>query len=156
MPSLCGPPGRARRSGLSGCVRSQKRQDGLGELARPDLGKGMAAARKNLNFSPGDQTRKLFGKISRRDEVVLGADDQGRCLDARQAFGTVESEDRVDPAGGNLGRRKDRQVLRLQLPQALVVARDPPTWIEEQRVGLDVGARAETQEDILAQSEQPA
>ncbi len=107
---------------LCGRVRGKKRQDGLGEFARPHLGEGMAAAREDLDFGPGNEPRQLFGKIGRRDDVVLGADDQGRRLDARQAFGTVEGEDRVDPAGGDLGRRKDRKVLRLKLPQPLVVA----------------------------------
>ena len=91
----------------------EERQDGLSELARPDLGEGMAAAREDLDFRPRDQTRELFGKIGRGDDVVLGADDQRRRPDARQAFGTVEGEDRVDPAGGDLGRREDGEVLRL-------------------------------------------
>src|SRR6266849_2204326 len=113
MPSLCAPTATGAPDCLSGGVRGEEWQDGLSELARPDLGEGMAAAREDLDFRPGDQPRQLLGKVGRGYDVVLGADDQGGRLDARQAFGPVEGEDRVDPAGRDLGRRKDGEVMCL-------------------------------------------
>ncbi len=86
---------------------------------------------------------------------LLGADDQRWRLDPAELLGAVESKDRIDPAGGDLGRRKDRKVLRLGLAQALVVAGNPPARIEVKRIGLDIGAGSEPQQDVLAQPEQP-
>ena len=51
---------------------------------------------------------------------------------------------------------KTASALRLLLARALVVARDPPARIEEQRVRLHIGAGPEPQQDVLAQPEQPA
>src|SRR5215208_637372 len=116
----------------------------------------MTAAREDLDLRPGYQPRQLLGEIRWGDEVVLGADDQGRRLDPPEALGAVESEDRVDAAGGNLGRREHREVLRLQLPQTLVVPRHEPARIEIQRVRLNISARPKAQQDVLAQPEEPA
>src|SRR6202000_632438 len=40
--------------------------------------------------------------------------------------------------------------------QRLVVLRHPPAWIEEERGALEIGRRAETQQDLLAQREHAA
>src|SRR3954466_7344324 len=98
---------------LARCMRGEERQYGLAVFARSDLRKGMAAAREDLDLGAGDQPRQLLREIGRRDDVVLGPDDEGRRLDARQLLGAVEGEDRIDAAGCNLGRRKDGERLRL-------------------------------------------
>src|SRR4029077_7297131 len=130
-------------------VRSEKRQNRLIELARPYLGEGVAAAREYLDFRGRDQPGELLGKIRWRDDVVLGADHQGRRFDPSHAFGSAEGEDRIDPAGGDLGRREQRQALRLKLAQPLVVAGNEPTRIEEQRAGLHMGAGTERKNNVL-------
>src|SRR4051794_28184766 len=90
-------------------VRGEERQHGLAELPRSDLRQGMAAARKNLDLGAGDQPRQLLGEISRRNNVVLGADDERRYLDPRELVGAVEGEHRIDAAGRDLGGREDRE-----------------------------------------------
>src|SRR3954466_3778188 len=101
-------------------VRGEERQHGLTELARPDLRQGMTAARKDLDLGAGNQPRQLLGEIGRRDDVVLGANDEGRRLDLPELRGSVEGEDRVEPAGLPPGWRKGGERLRLHLTQALV------------------------------------
>src|SRR6202011_3960342 len=92
---------------------------------------------------------------TRGDDVVLGADDQRWRLDPPQTPRPGEGEDRVDRAGRYLRWRKQRQVLRLLLTQPLVVASDPPAWIEEECIGLHIGAGAKAHQDVLPQAEEP-
>src|SRR5437763_888698 len=136
-------------------VRGEERQDGLVELACPYLGQRVPAARKDLDLRPWDQAGQFLGEISRRDDVVLGADNKGRRLDPAELLGAIEGEDRVDPAGGDLGRRKDRKMLGFELAQPLIVPRHKPARIEIHRIRLDIGAGAEPQQDVLAEIEQP-
>src|SRR5437763_7909182 len=92
-------------------VRGEEGQDGLVELACPHLGQRVPAAREDFDLRSWDQAGQFLGEISRRNDVVLGTDDEGRGLDAAELLGAVEGEDRIDPAGGDLGRRKHREVL---------------------------------------------
>src|SRR5712675_3636031 len=117
-------------------MRRQKRQNRLVELARSHLREGMPAAREDFDLSAGYQAGQLLGEIGGRHEVVLGTHYQGRRLDLAETLGAIEGENRVDPAGGHLGGREYREVLRLELAQALIVAGDPPARIEVKRVRL--------------------
>src|SRR5438270_8178988 len=113
--SPAGPVRSARR------MRGEERQYRLVEFAGPHLGKTMPAAWENLDFGARDQPCQLLREISRRHDIVLGADHQCRRLDPAELLGAVEGEDRIDPTSGRFGRRENREVLRLELAQALVV-----------------------------------
>src|SRR5258708_40141225 len=114
-------------------MRRQKRQSRLVELARSHLREGMPAAREDFDLSTGYQAGQLLGEIGRRHEVVLGTHHQGRRLDLAETLGAIEGENRVDPAGGPLGGREYREVLRLALAQALIAAGDTPAPLEATR-----------------------
>src|SRR6476646_5129209 len=75
-------------------VSGEEGEDGLVELPRAHLGQRVTAARKDLDLRPWDQAGQFLGEISRRDDVVLGADNQGRRLDPAELLGAIEGEDR--------------------------------------------------------------
>src|SRR3981081_3627206 len=100
-------------------MRRQKRQNRLVELARSHLREGMPAAREDFDLSAGYQAGQLLGEMGGRREVVLGTHYQGRRLDLAETLGAIEGEDRVDPAGGHLGGRADREVRVLDVGGAL-------------------------------------
>src|SRR5690242_14096242 len=86
----------ARAAKLFRRVRGEEGQDGLVELARPHLGQRVPAARKDLDLRSWDQAGQFLGEVSRRNDVVLSADDEGRGLDAAELLRAVEGEDRIN------------------------------------------------------------
>src|ERR1700739_2583136 len=86
----------------------------------------MPASWKKFDLRRRNQPGQFLGKVGRRDDIVLGPDDQGRGLDARQLVRSVERQHRINPARDDLNWREVRQVLRLQLAKAFVVPGDPP------------------------------
>src|SRR5271154_3278439 len=103
----------------------EKRQHRAVEFARGDLRERMPALREDLDLGTWDQARELLGEIDRRDGVILGAQDQGRRLDAAELRRAVKGEDRVDAAGDDFRRGEGGQALRLELAEVLVIVSDP-------------------------------
>src|ERR1700726_4707403 len=111
---------------------------------------------EELDLRPRNEARQFLGEIGGGDDVVLRRDDERWRADAGQLAAAVEGEDRVDAAEDNFRRRESGEQLRLELPQPLVVARDPEAWIEQQSRGLQVCRRAEPCQDFAAKREEAA
>src|SRR5690242_7883626 len=110
---------------LSGGVRGEEWQHGLVKIARHDLGKAVAAMRKELYFRTRNESRELFGEIGGGDDVVLSGNDQRRRADMAQLLAAIEGEDGVDAAHHDFRRREGGECLRFPLAKPLIVLCDP-------------------------------
>src|SRR5262245_48899829 len=99
--------------GLGGyrALLPQEPQYGSIELGRYRLGAGVPAALEELEFRLRNAVCEVPGKVARRQEVILGADDESRRGDAVELRGPVEIDDSVASADRNGDRREDDERL---------------------------------------------